>query len=214
MGKLTRWLLLDCQWDYSDVCICVCAVGGWCHIYNYGFMFYLWAEFQKDHSWVLRFFLFFRIGIWFGEGYDMEVSESTLSTNEERWWYLWKCVFVRMCVVHSTGSSGVYSHSSFTWYRTVFCLYTVVWMLILWLTATVMQSPSLPLSAHLHISLSMLSKQLDCFNFTQKRENFSDLNLILDHLFIHLFILGILPLVTHKTWIYGNYDVRRESLAA
>lgn len=52
------------------------------------------------------------------------------------------------------------------------------------------------------------------FNFTQKRENFSDLNLILDHLFIHLFILGILPLVTHKTWIYGNYDVRRESLAA
>lgn len=151
MGKLTRWLLLDCQWDYSDVCICVCVVGGWCHIYNYGYMFYLWAEFQKDHSWVLRFFLFFRIGIWFGEGYDMEVSESTLPTNEERWWYLWKCVFVCMCVVHSTGGSGVYSHSSFTWYRTVFCLYTVVWMLILWLTATVMQSPSLPLSTYIPV---------------------------------------------------------------
>lgn len=137
----------------------------------------------------------------------MEVSESTLPTNEEIWWYL--CVSVCVCVVNSAGGTGVYSHSSFTGYCSVFCLHTVVWMLILWLTAIVMQS-HLSLRLHIYIYFWLCSPSSFCFYLLWLRNNnLNNLKLVLNHFFISS---GIFPLSTVETWIYWKSEVRCESL--
>lgn len=82
-------------------------------------------------------------------GYDLEVSESTLPTNKESWYFLGVCVCV--CVAHRGGGSGGALPQLFTGYRTLFCLLSLfLWRVCwtLWLGAIVMQSQASP---HIYI---------------------------------------------------------------
>lgn len=63
------------------------------------------------------------VGIWFGEAYYMEVSESTLPTNRRDGTSGSVCICV--CVVHRAGGSGVLPQL-FTGYSALFCLHSLL----------------------------------------------------------------------------------------